>query len=242
METTNRDVVEIDLKDLFFALLDKIWIIILAGIVCALAAFLYTKFMVTPMYQSTSSVYILNRQNQQITSSSDLSSASQLVKDCKELIVRRTVLEQVIEKLGLNMTYEQLAGSVSVGNPTDTRVIEITVKNSDPVRARDIVNLIREISAGEMEKIMNLEKVELVEPGHLPSGPYSPSLKKNMMIAGLLGVMIACIIIIMLHLLDDTIKNSDDVERYLGLSVLGSIPDAEIMAGGKKNKNKKAAK
>ena len=78
--------------------------------------------MVTPMYQSTSSVYILNRQNQQITSSSDLSSASQLVKDCKELIVRRTVLEQVIEKLGLNMTYEQMAGSVSVGNPTDTRV------------------------------------------------------------------------------------------------------------------------
>lgn len=228
MQSQEQNEIEIDLKEIFLALLNKIWPILLTGIVGAAGAFLVTKLFMSPVYESTSSVYVLNRQNaEQGLTTGDLSSASQLTKDFEAMVTKRSVLEKTIEELGLDMDYKELAQKISVNNPTDTRVLEITAEDTDPVRARDIANAVRENGSEEMVEIMMLEGVNVVEEANLPDEPSRPSAMKNTLLGGLAGLFLACAVVIVRFLLDDTIKSEEDVERYLELSVLGVIPDAD---------------
>ena len=233
-----RDEIEIDLKQLFFVLLDKIWVILLSGLILALAAFLVTKLMMTPIYSSTASVYVLNRQNSQNTATnSDISAATSLTKDFETMVTSRTVMEQVIDKLGLDTTYEKLKKSISVNNPTGTRLLYITVKNKDANLAKEIADSVAQTASVQIVELMGMEKVNVVDEGGIAAHPSSPNTGKNVLLGGVIGLFLAAIVVILRFLLDDTIKTSDDVERYLGLSVLGVIPKSE--ADVKKSKSKK---
>ena len=239
----DRDEIEIDLKQLFFVLLDKIRIILLSGLILALAAFLATKLLMTPIYTSTSSVYVLNRQNSQSTATnSDISAATSLTKDYEKMVTSRTVMEQVIDRLGLDMTAEHLASSISVNNDTGTRILDITVGHENADMAKKIADAVAEISSVQIVELMGMEKVNIIDWGGIASHPSSPNVKRNMLLAGIIGVFLAAAVVIIIFLLDDTIKSADDVEKYLGLSVLGTIPknDAEVKKG--KSKKKKQAK
>ena len=129
MQNANDDVIEIDLKDLFGFLLHWLWVIVVSGIVAGVAGYLISSLAVTPLYQSTTTVYILSKQeNNSNLTYSDLQLGSQLTMDYALLIKSRTVLEQVIETYGLDMTYEQFSGQVDVETVTNTRSIKITHK------------------------------------------------------------------------------------------------------------------
>lgn len=228
---------EIDLKELLFVLLDKIWIILLTIVLFILGAVLITKLFMTPMYVSTTSVYVMNRQNNEgVATSADLSAASQLTKDYEAMVTSRHVLEQVIEKLGLNIDVGGLKKMVSVTNPVNTRLLEISVTSEDPYMAKNIADAIAAVSADRIVEIMGIEKVNVWDEGNIPNGPSSPSLSKNAAIAGILGLVLSCAVILIIFILDDRIKNSEDIEKYLGLSVLGMIPLDESMQASKKRK------
>ena len=228
------DEMEIDLKELFFVLLDRLWIMILTGVVLAGAAGVYTKTMVTPMYESTSVIYILSKDT--VVSLSDLQLGTQLTKDYEELITSRPVVEKVINNLGLDITYESFLGHLSISNPSDTRFIKITYTDEDPMQAKNVVDEMAKVSKNRVKDIMNTLEPTISEEGHLASNPCSPNTKKNVLLAGILGVVGSAFVIILIHLLNDTVKTSDDLEKYLGLTTLGLIPIEDDRWNKKKGK------
>ena len=245
MEAKNYDEIEIDIKELFFVLLDKIWIILMVGILVAVNAGIYSKLFLTPTYTSKTSIYVINRQNEDKTTLSDLQTGSQLTKDYKILVKSRPVTEQVISDLNLTLTHEELSDMITVNTPQDTRILEIIVEHPDAYLAKQLADAIAEVSAERMVSVMEMDKVNIVEPGNLPTKPSSPNIKKNIIIGGVIGVFLSAIAIILVYILNDTIKTADDIERYLGLTTLGAIPleEGASKKGFKKKKqrNKKAA-
>lgn len=224
-QNITEDEIEIDLVELFMVLKSKLHIILLSGILAALLAFVGTKLLMTPMYTSVTKMYVLSRQDSSAgVTYSDLQTGSQLTKDYAELVKSRPVLEQVIAVLNLDMEPEDLAENITVETPTDTRILSISVESDNPKEAKEIADTLRETVSSEIKEIMHAESVDTIEDGNLPKEPSSPSLKKNMVLGGALGVFLALAILIFIFLRDDTIKNPDDVEQYLGLNVLTSIP------------------
>lgn len=235
----NNDEIEIDVLELFHVLLDKIWVIILAGAVAALAVVAATILFITPQYQSTTKMYVLSKQDSNTLTSQDMQTSLSLTKDYAELIKSRTVTEGVITQLNLDMTHEQLLSKMTVDSATDTRILSISVRDADPYVACEIANAIRDVAANHIKNVMDIDAVKVVETANIPENKISPSIKKNGLVGGVAGVAIAIAIILITYLSNDTIKTQEDVERYLGLSTLGTIPMSEA---DRKNKNKKKHK
>lgn len=235
----NNDEIEIDVLELFHVLLDKIWVIILAGAVAALAVVAATILFITPQYQSTTKMYVLSKQDSNTLTSQDMQTSLSLTKDYAELIKSRTVTEGVITQLNLDMTHEQLLSKMTVDSATDTRILSISVRDADPYVACEIANAIRDVAANHIKNVMDIDAVNVVETANIPENKISPSIKKNGLVGGVAGVAIAIAIILITYLSNDTIKTQEDVERYLGLSTLGTIPMSEA---DRKNKNKKKHK
>ena len=154
----------------------------------------------------------------------DIQTSTSLTKDYAELIKSRTVTEGVIAQLKLDMTHEELLKKLSVDTPTDTRVVSITVTDTDPYTAAEIANAVRDIASKHIQQVMDIKAVNVVETANIPDEPSSPSVPKNGVIGGLLGILLAAAVVIIVYLTNDTVKTPEDVEKYLGLSVLGTIP------------------
>lgn len=235
------DEMEIDLREIFSLLISKIGIIILSGVILALVVIVGTKLFITPQYQSITKMYVLTKQNESALTNSDLQTSTLLTKDYAELIKSRTVTEAVIAKLGLDLTHEQLLGKLEVETTTDTRIVTIKVLDEDPYMARDVANAVRDTAAEHIQNVMNSEAVNVVDEANIPDQKYSPNTMKNGFIAGVLGCFLAVAIILVQHISNDTIKSSEDVEKYLGLSTLGTIPlnKDDVKAKKKRIKNYK---
>lgn len=244
MEGTNQNVKEndeitIDLTELFMTLWSKAHIIILSGILLGLLAFVGTKLFITPMYTSTTKFYVLTKTTDSgNVTYSDLQTGSQLTKDYAELVKSRPVLEEVVSVLNLDMDTQELADKITVTTPTDTRVMSINVEDAQPKQARDIADAVRQAVGIQIQDIMDVDSVKTVEEANLPDSPSSPSVMRNTLIGAILGILISAGIIILVFMLDDTVKTPEDVETYLGLNVLASIP----IYDGANTKNKKRVK
>jgi len=235
-----NDEIEIDLLELFTVLLGRIWLILSTGLFAALLCILISKFILTPYYDSTTKIYILNKTDSTSVTYSDVQMGTQLTKDYAELINSRYVLEEVIRKLSLpDVEYKDLLDKVNVETPTDTRIVSITVEDTDPVQAMNIANCIREVAGEHIQNVMDIEAVNVVETANMPTEKAGPSVMKWALIGGMLGVLLVCAVILIQYLMDDTIKSSEDVEKYLGLSTLALIPVAEEENGSRKKRKKK---
>ena len=202
--------------------------ILLAGAACAVAVFLVTKLAITPMYTSETQIYILSKQSADSMSYNDLQISSQLADDCAALVTSRTVTSQVIEKLGLNMTDAQLAKCIKTDEKSSSgRVMSIVVTHEDPAMAQKIADSVRDIAAEYFVETMDLKAVNTVETASLPKSPSSPSVIKNTAMGFIGGLFIAAAVVIILFITNDKIRTQDDVVKYLGLSVLGVIPDTD---------------
>lgn len=239
MENRNTDEIEIDLLELIQVLFSRIWLILSAGLFLALVCFAVSKFLMTPTYQSTTKIYILNKTESSTVTYSDVQMGTQLTKDYAELISSRYVLEEVIQELGLNTDYKGLLKQVGVTTPSDTRIVAITVEDTDSVQAMNIANCIREVASDHIQNVMDIEAVNVVETANMPTEKSGPACMKWTLIGAVLGCVILCAVVLTEYLLDDTIKSSEDVEKYLGLSTLGLIPIATSEEDGTKKKKKK---
>ena len=210
MQTSyQEDEIEIDLQDLFGLLLHKAWIIILAAIVSGAIGFAVSFFLITPQYESTTSIYIsTSKGNENSMTYSDAQLASQLTKDYEELILGRTVLEKVIAQYQLNESYESLKKRVSVENTSNTRIISITVKDPNPANAQIIANSIRDVAAVHIKDVTDVEAVNVADEANLPEKPCEPSVPKWTLIAAMIGVILSAGIIIMQYLFILVINNT----------------------------------
>ena len=233
----NNDEIEIDLGEVFHLVISKLGVIILSGILLGVLSIIGTMLFITPKYESTTKIMVLNKQNSDTLTSADMQTSTQLTKDYAELIKSRTVTEGVITQLNLDMTHEQLLSKLSVDTPTDTRVVSITITDTDPYTAAEIANAVRDIASKHIQQVMDIKAVNVVETANIPDSPSSPSVAKNGMLGGRFGILLAAAIVIIVYLTNDTVKTPEDVEKYLGLSVLGTIPYVSKL--GKKSKKKK---
>ena len=227
-ESTKRERgLEVNVGELIFVLLRRWWVILLCGIVAATAFLIGTKVLITPKYQSVTKIFVLSQQDVNYLTSTDIQLSSYLTKDYAELIKSRTVAQEVIKRLDLNMSPDTLMSQVSVQTKSDTRIVTIIVLNEDPELAQELANVIREVSAKQIVDVMGVEAVNMVDEANLPVSPSSPNVSKNMLMGAAWGFLLAIAVILIRYLLNDTIKNDEDVERYLNLNVLASIPNVE---------------
>ena len=236
----DNNIVEIDLLEIISILLNRFWVIFGAALLAAAAGFMISKFVLTPTFESTTKIYILNKSENTTVTYSDVQMGTQLTKDYAELINSRYVLETVIGQLSLpEMEYKDLLKKVSVHTPTDTRIVSITVTDYDPQQAQNIANCIRKVAGEHIQNVMDIEAVNVVEEANLPTVKAGPSVVKWTAVGGILGVFLVCAVILIRYLLDDSIKSSEDVEKYLGLSTLALIPITQSVNDDKQRNKRK---
>lgn len=215
--------VEIDLLELAGVLWRKVWAIVMCLVIGAVIAGGYTKLMITPQYTATSMIYILG-QTTSITSVTDLQIRSELTADFTIMAKSRPVIEGVIDDLNLDMTYEQLESEISLENPTDSHILKIHVTDTDPEFAKKISNAMADSVADNISSVMATDKPSIAEKAVTPKAPSSPNLLKNTAMGGLIGAVLAIAVIVVMYLMDDTIKTEEDVRKYLQLNTLAEIP------------------
>lgn len=212
----------IDLLELAHVLLRRGWALVLALVIGASAAGIFTKLFVTPQYEATSMIYVYSKSTS-ITSLADLQIGSQLAVDFQIVATTREVMESVIETVGLNTTYDKLLDTVDISNPSGSHILEIKVKNPDAQLAADISNALADELRARIASVMNTDEPSMVSRATVPTKPVSPSVKKNAALGGLLLFVLLAGVFVVAYLLDDTIKDEEDVRNYLGLNVLGEV-------------------
>ena len=240
MGTDNEQEYEIDLKEIAIVILDRIWIVISVGIACALLAGIITKVFITPMYTSTTKLYVINKQDSENNITyTDLQTGNLLTNDYIIQVKGTKVLSQVISELNLTDTEDELASRITVSNPENSRFIVISVSDKDPVVAQQIASCVAEVSSDVVKEVMDLEKVNVAEEANLPLEKSSPNLKKNVLLGGAAGVFVSLLLIVVFYLLNDRIRTPEDVKRYLGLNTLGQIPVLENSGNTKRKQRHK---
>lgn len=235
--------IEIDLMEVFHLFLKRWWLIIGCGILCAAAAFGFTKVFVTPQYKATSMIYILSKTTS-ISSAIDLQLGKQLTVDFQTLATSRTVVERVIDDLNLDTTYEELVQQITVTNPSGSQILEISVLDPDPQMACDISNAMSDTTAERVAEVMVTDKPSTVDDAVVPKHPATPNTLKNTAIAGFIGMVLVMALLLLNYLLDDRLKTEEDIRKYLDLNTLASIPlikSEKVSKPKKKGSGKKAA-
>lgn len=239
-ELENRNVPieddEIDLKELFLVLKSKILVIILIVLLGAGGAGVITKFFITPMYSSSVQMYVTSKAG--LTQLTDLTMGNQLTQDYMVIVKTRSVLETVIKNLKLDMDYKELEEKITVSNPSDTRIMEIEVSEPKPSEAQKIAQELANVTAKRIAKKLDVKKPTIIEEAYLAEEPDSPSLLKNILIGALLGFVLSSGIILARHLLNDTIRSEEDIEKYLEINTLAKLP----LSRGEKKRTKKVRK
>lgn len=218
-----EDEIEIDLKEIFFLLVYKWKMILMALLIGAVLFGAYHTFLMRPSYQADASIYITNTDS--MISFSDLQLSAALTEDYANIIKSRTVLNRVIEELELDLDYEELSELVTVTNPDSTHIIEMQVVCGDPELSRNITNALMNISIEQIYQIIGSSEPTVIDYSIAESvEDVTPSIFKYMAIGGLLGALAVCAALIIRMLMDSTIKSEEDVEKYLGLPILAAVP------------------
>ena len=241
--TFNDEETEIDLIEIIKVLWNKALLIILGVVICGGAAFGISKFLITPQYTAKSTIYVFTKTTS-ITSLADINLGSALAVDFTYIGQTRDVVESVIDELRLNTTYEQLSKSISITNPDRSHLLEISVTDVDPVAAANISNSLADHLREAIADVMTTDKPSMVQRAVIPQQKSSPNNTKNAIIGALIGFALVAGIVIARHLMDDTIKTDEDVEKYLHINTLASFPyiktreDKEKKGGKSKGQHK----
>lgn len=234
-----EDEAEIDLIDLAWALLDKLHYIVLCFLLGAVLLNAYSYFLVRPTYQSTAKMYVVSASKNSVVDLDALNIGTSLTADYEQLMLSYPVLEQVINKLNLDMDYEDLAKMITLENPQDTRILNINVTSTDPKEARNIANTLMDVSVDYLPKTMSTNAPNVAQKAKLADKKSGPSYTKYTMIGALAGAFLYCAYIVVKYLMDDTIHTAEDMEKYFDIVPLAVIPEVK---GAETGKQKKKAK
>ena len=233
---------EIDLIDLAWALLDKIHYIVLCFLIGAVIMNAYSYFLVRPTYKSTAKMYVVSASKNSVVDLDALNIGTSLTADYEQLMLSYPVLEQVINKLNLDMDSDTLAKMITLENPTDTRILNINVVSTDPKSARDIANTLMDVSVDYLPKTMSTNAPNVAQKAKLADHKDGPSYTKYTMIGALAGAFLYCMYLVVKYLMDETIHTADDMEKYFDIVPLAVIPDVEELASEKQQKKGKLEK
>lgn len=217
---------EIDLKELLHLVLRRWWILAVCAIVISAAVGFWGYYNTIPVYEANTTLYIgKNIEQSGQFSANDLYIGTQLIQDYREIAKSRLVASSVIAELGLkNVNTDQMAARINVTPKNETRVIQISVRDTNPKMAMDITNKAAEVFQKKVIDIMQIENVQVVDKAELPKYPIPSNTRRNVAVAFVLGLAIGAGIVFLINFFDSTVKTMDDVKKYVDLPVIGTIP------------------
>ncbi len=219
---------EISLVELVQILFKRWKLLIILPLLAAGIAYLVTTFVITPQYVSNATVIVMPFTEEAEGGGvirHDVDSTQQVVKSCKELTMSHESMQRIIGELNLPYSAGSLQSNIEIDVSRD--VTRISAASSDPERAYMIANHVTGLLMEHATETARLENVELLNPAQVPGSPDSPNLSLNIAVATVLGLMISIALAFLFEHLDNTIKSADDVQKYLGVPVLGVIPEIE---------------
>ena len=226
MNNQEANTIEIDVLSLLRTIWRKKFLILLTAILTTGLAFAYSAFLATPQYDSTTRLYVVNQSgdNGAVITNQDLQAGSFLVKDYKEIILSQDVLKNVTTTLGITDDIEE---KITVDIPVDTRILSITVRDSDPNQAATIANTLRDEAAKKIIEVTKVSDVTTLEAALPAENPSTPQTKRNLVLGFVAGAFLATALVLVLEVLDDRVKRPQDIEEGLGMTLLGVVPHAE---------------
>lgn len=238
---------ELDLKELLQIFWEKKIQIILIVAIFAVIGIIYSTCFVVPKYEAATTLLLATNSSPNKTgtgaatgteiTTTDVTLNSKLVSTYSVLVKSDTAIRTVISNLGIDETEESVRKSISVSAKADTEVIEITVKNEDPVIAAKIANEIANVFMGNIKEYYGIENVHVVDKAEIEETPYNVNNIKNVIIFAFVGIVVAAMYVLLANMLDTTIKSTADIEKACGLAVLASIPIYDMNeTKGKKKK------
>lgn len=243
--TQNNGVVEINVFELGYMLLQKWWMILISALIGGVVMWAVTSFLITPMYESSATLYILNKTTS-LTSIADIQIGNALSSDFQVIATSKPVLDGAIEQIkdenGMKFTRTQILSGLSVSTIEDTRLLVIKVKHEDPVVACVIANAVAETTATRMAEVTKSEPPTMAEWAEVSKRPVSPSMIKNVAVGVLGAALLMMAFLAIIFISDDNIKTEEDVERYLEAPTLANISYIDDRERQKKESIKKVSK
>lgn len=217
---------ELDLRELLHIVQKRIWIILLITILATTISAILSFFILSPVYQANTTLYVGKEINVEGNLNyQDVLLGGQLVKDYRELAKSRLVTTIVAAQLSRNdITAGQISSMLTVNSKNDTRIFEISVQNTDPVLASEIANRTAQVFKEKAIELLHEQNVQVIDVAVTPTSPIKPNKLMNVAIAMMLGLMLGLGVAFLIEFLDNTIKSVEDVQKHLGLPVIGSIP------------------
>lgn len=228
VETAGSDDTEIDLVELFYVFLNRIWLLVICMAIGGAAAFAWTACFIKPVYRTSAEIYVVSASNNSVVNLTDLQIGNTVKTDYMELMLSRPVLEKVIESLNVNKTVGQIRSMVSITNKTDTRILQITATSTDPQLATDVANELATQSILLLPEIMENEPPNLVSTALFPTAPAGPSIVKNTLLGAILGFVLCGAVLVVIFLSDRSFKGADDMQKYFGMMPLAVVPTVQF--------------
>ena len=220
----------IDLREYFGIIKKRFWIIALITTIAIVVSGAISFFVLTPVYEAKSTLIVNTEKNEetQMITGDQFSVTQKLAVTYGEIIKSRSVLEDVIKNLKLDDDYEDLVNNITVSPVKDTQIISISVQDTNKEKARDIANEIPKVFTKEAKRITKANDIQVIDKAILPPNPIKPNKMMNVAIAAVLGMMIGLFIVFLLEYLDNKLKTPQDIEKHLGLSLLGVVPNEKL--------------
>lgn len=214
----------ISLKELLDTLKKRILLILAITLTAVMVSGIVSFFFITPIYQASTQI-LVNKSNsdQGNYNPAELQTSLQLINTYMVIMKSPAILNLVIEEMDLDMTSSQLSEKVTVGSEKDSQVMNISVQDEDANRAADIANKVARVF--KEENIMKVDNISILASAVVTDGqsPIKPQPLLNIAIALVVGLMAGVGLAFLLEYFDNTVKNEQDVEKNLGLPILGVI-------------------
>jgi len=216
---------EIDLKELFTFVKSKLGLLIMITAGVCLLGCLYGLVIQTPMYKSDTTVILSSNESSSSLDSSDVALNQKLVATYSEIVKSRRVLDQVIEELDLELTYEQLSSKISVSSVNNTEIIKITVNDKDAIKAKNIANVTANYFTSEVIDLLGLNNVKVLDVAIEANTPYNINIIKQIVTYLMFGLILGVGILFVIYYFDRTVKSIEQVEQKIKLPILGGVQE-----------------
>jgi capsular polysaccharide biosynthesis protein len=217
-----------ELREIFQIIYKRMWIVVLITVVAVIVSGVVSLFFLKDVYEASATLMVSKAQEDQQGSAmqyNDILLYQKLVNTYSEIIKSDRILDKVIEKLQQPVTADDIRQKIFVNSVKDTEIIEIKAEDNAPQFAAELANTIAVVFMSEVPIIMKMDNVQLIDAAKVPIDRVKPRPMLNIAIAGVLGLMVSVGVVFLIEYLDNTVKTSEDIEQYIGLPVLASIPE-----------------
>lgn len=223
---------ELDLQEILYSFKKKIALVIVITILGGILGFIYSKFLVTPMYKASTTLVLAKSANASNSTSdsitqSDITLNQKLISTYGEIVKSRAVARSVINSENLDIDIDKFISNISVSSKEGTEILEIIVKNEDPELSARLTNSLAIAFSNKVRDVYNIDNVSIIDAAEVPELPYNMNLTKNIIMFGAGAFFAICFIIFCATYFNNTVKNDEELERILGIKVLAVIPKVE---------------